>query len=266
MGVRFEDITDRIESYHPDADLDLVRRAYIFSAMEHRGQVRVSGEPYLTHPLEVAYILADLKLDVTSVAVGLLHDVLEDTLTTRPTIEKYFGVEVAGLVEGLSKISKIRFTSEAQKQAENFRKMLLAMVDDIRVILVKLADRLHNMRTLDALRPDKRLRIAKETFEIYAPLANRLGIGKIKAELEDLSLAYIDAEGYQKLVEAIEERRKVSEDFIQTKKAVLERLLAEQGIPAEISGRVKHLYSIYKKMEVQNIDVDHVYDYVAFRV
>ena len=266
MKIRFEDITDRVESYHPDADFDLLRRAYIFSAMEHRGQVRRSGEPYLTHPLEVAYILADLKLDVTSVAVGLLHDVIEDTLTTREVIEEYFGREVAGLVEGLSKISRIPFTSEAEKQAENFRKMLLAMVDDIRVILVKLADRLHNMRTLGALPADKRERIARETLEIYAPLANRLGMGAIKQELEDLALAHLDPEGHARLVTALEQKRRVSEGFIQETRGIIETRIAEQGIPAEVTGRIKHMHSIYKKMKVQNIDVDEVYDYVAFRV
>ncbi len=266
MTIRFEDITDKIESYHPDADFDLLRRAYIFSAMEHRGQVRLSGEPYLTHPLEVAYILADLKLDITSVAVGLLHDVIEDTLTTREIIETYFGKEVADLVEGLSKISKIQFTSEAEKEAENFRKMLLAMVDDIRVILVKLADRLHNMRTLGHLPSDKRVRIARETLDIYAPLANRLGMGVIKQELEDLALSHLDPDGYEKLVAALDEKRRISEDFIQETRAILEQKVAEQSIPALITGRIKHLYSIHKKMMVQNIDVSEVYDYVAFRV
>ncbi|HET6373679.1 MAG TPA: bifunctional (p)ppGpp synthetase/guanosine-3',5'-bis(diphosphate) 3'-pyrophosphohydrolase [Candidatus Polarisedimenticolia bacterium] len=264
--IRFEDITDKIEAYHPDADLDLLRRAYIFSAMEHKGQVRRSGEPYLMHPLEVANILADLKLDVTSVAVGLLHDVIEDTLTTREVIEEYFGREVADLVEGLSKISKIPFTSEAEKQAENFRKMLLAMVGDIRIILVKLADRLHNMRTLSHLIPEKRERIARETLEIYAPLANRLGMGKIKQELEDLALAHLDPEGYQRLVGVLEEKRRVSDGFIQETRDLLVTRLKEQGIPAEITGRMKHLYSIHKKMKVQKIEVDEVYDYVAFRV
>jgi GTP pyrophosphokinase len=266
VKIRFEDITDRIESYHPDADFDLLRRAYIFSAMEHRGQVRKSGEPYLTHPLEVAYILAELKLDVTSVAVGLLHDVIEDTLTTREVLEEYFGGEIAGLVEALSKISRIPFTSEAEKQAENFRKMLLAMVSDVRVILVKLADRLHNMRTLDALPQEKRERIARETIDIYAPLANRLGMGQIKQELEDLALSHLDADGYARLRSALEEKRRVSEGFIEETRRILEGRLAEQSIPAEITGRVKHLYSIHKKMRVQRISVDEVYDYVAFRV
>jgi guanosine-3',5'-bis(diphosphate) 3'-pyrophosphohydrolase len=266
VKIRFEDITDRIESYHPDADFDLLRRAYIFSAMEHRGQQRLSGEPYLTHPLEVAYILAELKLDVTSVAVGLLHDVIEDTLTTREVLEEYFGAEIAGLVEALSKISRIPFTSEAEKQAENFRKMLLAMVSDVRVILVKLADRLHNMRTLAALPQEKRARIARETIDIYAPLANRLGMGQMKQELEDLALSHLDPESYTRLRTALEQKRRISEGFIQETKGIIEQRLAEQEIPAEITGRMKHLYSIHKKMKVQRIAVDEVYDYVAFRV
>ncbi|MGH9870721.1 MAG: RelA/SpoT family protein [Candidatus Polarisedimenticolia bacterium] len=266
MKIRFEDITDRIESYHPDADFDLLRRAYIFSAMEHRGQQRLSGEPYLNHPLEVAYILADLKLDVTSVAVGLLHDVIEDTLTTREVLEEYFGEEIAALVEALSKISRIPFTSEAEKQAENFRKMLLAMVSDVRVILVKLADRLHNMRTLSALPQDKRERIARETLDIYAPLANRLGMGQIKQELEDLALSHMDAGAYTRLRSALEQKGRINEGFIEETRGIIEQRLAEQGIPAEITGRMKHLYSIHKKMRVQRISVDEVYDYVAFRV
>jgi len=266
MKVRFEDIQDKIAAYQPEADFDLLRRAYVFSAMAHRGQVRRSGEPYLTHPLEVAYILADLRLDVVCVVSGLLHDVIEDTLTTREVIEEYFGPEVSNLVEGLSKISRITFTSEEEKQAENFRKMMLAMVDDIRVILVKLADRLHNMRTLEYLTPEKKERIARETLEIYAPLANRLGMGRIKAELEDLSLRHLDEPGYDLLSRKLDEQRRVSELYISEIRSTLERKLKEAVIPAEIKGRVKHLYSIYKKMRVQHIDVDRVYDYVAFRI
>ncbi|HZE88306.1 MAG TPA: bifunctional (p)ppGpp synthetase/guanosine-3',5'-bis(diphosphate) 3'-pyrophosphohydrolase [Verrucomicrobiae bacterium] len=266
MKVRFEDIQEKIAAYHPEADFDLLRRAYVFSAMAHRGQVRRSGEPYLTHPLEVAYILADLKLDVVSVVGGLLHDVIEDTLATREVIEEYFGAEVASLVEALSKISRITFTSEEEKQAENFRKMMLAMFDDIRVILVKLADRLHNMRTLEFLPAEKQERIARETIEIYAPLANRLGMGRIKAELEDLSLQHLDAPGFEMLSRKLDEQRRVSEEYISEIRRTIEVKLREAGVPAEIKGRVKHLYSIYKKMRVQHIDVDRVYDYVAFRI
>ncbi len=266
MKVRFEDIQDKVASYHPEADLDLLRRAYIFTAMAHKDQVRSSGEPYLTHPLHVAYILAELRLDVTSVVSGLLHDVLEDTLTTRESLESYFGAEVAHVVEGLSKISRIHFTSEEEQQAENFRKMLLAMVDDIRVLLVKLADRLHNMRTLEHLSAPKQERIAKETLEIYAPLANRLGMGKIKAELEDLSLKYLEPSSYEIICRRLEEQTRLKEDYITEIQRTLEEKLRESGITAEITGRVKHLYSIFRKMQAQGIDVDRVYDYVAFRI
>ena len=266
MKVRFEDIQDKVASYHPEADLGLLRRAYVFSAMAHKGQVRSSGEPYLTHPIQVAYILAELRLDLTSVVAGLLHDVLEDTLTTRESLEKYFGPEVAHVVEGLSKLSKITFTSEEEKQAENFRKMLLAMVDDVRVLLVKLADRLHNMRTLEHLTQAKQARIARETLEIYAPLANRLGMGKIKAELEDLSLMYLEPESFSLISTRLDEQARLKDDYISEIRQTLEKKLEESGIPAEITGRVKHIYSIYRKMQVQGIDVDRVYDYVAFRI
>lgn len=264
--IRFEDIQEKVQAYLPDADQDLLRRAYVFSAMEHRGQVRSSGEPYLVHPLEVANILTDLRLDLTCVVAGLLHDVIEDTLTTREVLEEYFGKDIAHLVEGLSKISRIAFTSREEAQAENFRKMMLAMVDDIRVILVKLADRLHNMRTLEHLSPRQQERIALETMEIYAPIANRLGMGKIKTELEDLSIRYLDPAGFASLVSALEERRKISEGFITQTRQTLESVLKDQGITCEITGRVKHLYSIYKKLRVQGIDVSQVYDYVAFRI
>jgi GTP pyrophosphokinase len=264
--IRFEDIQEQVLSYMPDADMELLRRAYVFSAMEHRGQVRSSGEPYLTHPLEVAQILAELRLDLTCVIAGLLHDVIEDTLTTREVLEEYFGKDIAHLVEGLSKISRIAFTSREEAQAENFRKMMLAMVDDIRVILVKLADRLHNMRTLEHLSQRQQQRISRETMEIYAPIANRLGMGKIKSELEDIALKYLDPEGYASLVSALEERRKLSDTFINEIRTTLETKLREQGISCEITGRVKHLYSIYKKLRVQGIDVGQVYDYLAFRI
>jgi len=264
--IRIQDILEKVETNHPDANLDVLRRAYVFSAMEHRGQLRDSGEPYLVHPLEVANILADMRLDVASVATGLLHDVVEDTLTTIDVIDNYFGSEIAHIVEGVTKISKIEFSSEAEKQAANFRKMVLAMVDDMRVILVKLADRLHNMRTLHHLGAERQLRIARETQEIYAPIANRLGMGKIKAELEDLSLRYVDPIGYNNLLRKLDSRRAVSETFIREIRETLETKLGEQGIEAEISGRIKSVYSIYRKMQVQKIDVDEVYDYVAFRI
>jgi len=266
MVRRFEEILEKVEQYDPGADFDLLRRAYVFSAREHRDQVRRSGEPYLIHPLEVAYVLADLRLDAASVVAGLLHDVVEDTLTGIDTVREYFGEDVAHIVEGVTKISKIQFASQQQAEAESFRKMILAMVDDIRVILVKLADRLHNMRTLEYLDPPKRERIARETFEIYAPLANRLGIGRLKSELEDLAFKYLDPDAHRILAEALESRRKVSDAFIAEVRDKLERALAEAGIQAEIKGRIKSTYSIYRKMRVQKIDVDQVYDYVAFRL
>ena len=212
--IRFEDIQERVETYMKGADLDLLRKAYVFSAKEHKGQTRSSGEPYLTHPLSVAFILADLKLDLTCIVAGLLHDVLEDTLTTREAVEEHFGKDIAHVVEGLTKISRITFNSKEQQQAESFRKMMLAMVDDIRVVLVKLADRLHNMRTLEHLSPRQQERIARETLEIYAPIANRLGMAKIKNELEDLALKFLDPAGHQGLTQAMEEKRKVADEFI----------------------------------------------------
>jgi GTP diphosphokinase / guanosine-3',5'-bis(diphosphate) 3'-diphosphatase len=266
MVRRFEDILDKVEEYNPGADVDLLRKAYVFSAREHRTQVRQSGEPYLIHPLEVAYILAEQRLDTSSVVAGLLHDVVEDTLTTIENVEAAFGEDVAHIVAGVTKISKLRFATQEQAEAENLRKMILAMVDDIRVILVKLADRLHNMRTLEPLPPLKRERIAKETFEIYAPLANRLGMGRIKAELEDLSFRYLEAEAFAALAHELEARRKLSDAFIQEIRGQLAASLTEAGIQAEITGRVKNLWSIYRKIRVQKIGVDQVYDYVAFRV
>jgi len=264
--IRFEDIVERVERYHPEADFDLLKRAYVFSAMEHRNQLRKSGEPYLVHPLEVAGILADLRLDLTTVAVGLLHDVLEDTLTTREVLLEYFGAEVTSLVEGVSKISKLEFRSREEREAENFRKMMLAVVDDLRVIFVKLADRLHNMRTLEHLDDERRERIARETMEIYAPIANRLGLGAIKGELEDLSFRFLDPPGYQNLARRLLERQAQSDELIRTVGERIATSLGEAGIPVEIMGRVKRLHSIARKMRKQGIDVDQVYDYVAFRL
>jgi GTP pyrophosphokinase len=266
MVRRFEDILEKVEQYNPAADVDLLRRAYVFSAREHRNQVRRSGEPYLVHPLEVAYILAGLQLDTASVVAGLLHDVVEDTLTTIEAVEGVFGADVAHIVEGVTKISKLKFASPKVAEAENLRKMILAMVDDMRVILVKLADRLHNMRTLEHLEASKRERISRETFEIYAPLANRLGIGKIKTELEDLSFRHMEADTYETLKRAVEARRKVSEEFIEEIRTRLGTALSEQGIQTEITGRLKSTYSIYRKMRAQKIGIDEVYDYVAFRI
>src|ERR671911_1414715 len=208
--IRFEDLLDKVRGYSPDADLELLRKAYVFSALEHKGQIRHSGEPYLVHPLEVADILADMKLDAVCIAAGLLHDVVEDTLVTPEKIREKFGEDVAHIVEGVTKIGAIPFSSTEERQAENFRKMLLAMVDDIRVILVKLADRLHNMRTLQHMPDDRRMRTAQETLDIYAPIAHRLGMSKIKNELEELSFKYLDPVGYHAPTAKVESKRKAA--------------------------------------------------------
>ena len=246
--IRLRDITDRVLVYHPDPEISLIEKAYVFSAQVHKGQLRLSGEPYLTHPMEVAALLADLKLDVLSVATGLLHDTVEDTHTTLETIEEFFGQEVASLVDGLTKISKISFHASEEKQAENFRKMILAMAKDIRVILIKLADRLHNMRTLNFLPPEKTVELAQETLDIYAPLANRLGIFWMKDELEDLSLLYLHPEIYHSLKENIASREKETEKYVQEVIEIIKNKLKEFDVKAEVQGRTKHLYSIYRKM------------------
>jgi GTP diphosphokinase / guanosine-3',5'-bis(diphosphate) 3'-diphosphatase len=265
--IRFEDLLERVREYNPDADLELLRRAYVFSALEHRGQVRHSGEPYLVHPLEVASILADMKMDVVTIAAGLLHDVVEDTLTTTERLEETFGGEVAHVVEGVTKISAITFSSSEERQAENFRKMLLAMVDDIRVILVKLADRLHNMRTLSFLPEDRRNRIAQETLDIYAPIANRLGMAKVKNELEELAFRSLEPDAYEMLKIRVEKRRKASEGVVEELKRTVVAKLGDAQVPVvEIDGRSKRLYSIHQKLRRQKIDLDRVYDFVALRI
>ncbi len=265
--IRFEDLLEKVRAYNPDADLELLRRAYVFSAFEHKGQVRHSGEPYMVHPLEVADFLADLKLDVVAIASGLLHDVVEDTLTTIERIEELFGPEVAHVVEGVTKISTIPFSSSEERQAENFRKMLLAMVDDIRVILVKLADRLHNMRTLHHLPEERRVKIAQETLDIYAPIANRLGMSKVKNELEDLCFRYLEPKAYNSLRSRVESRRRGAEGQIDELKTTLTAKLTEAQVPyVEIDGRIKRLYSIWQKLKKQKIELDQVYDFVALRI
>src|SRR6516164_8293252 len=264
--IRLEEILDKVEKYHPGDNLDLIRRAYIFSAKEHKGQLRASGEPYLTHPLEVANLLAEMKMDAVTVSVGLLHDVVEDTLTTLDKIEELFGPEVAHIVDGVTKISQIPFTSKEEKQAENFRKMLLAMTDDIRVIMVKFADRLHNMRTLAYLTSDRREAIARETMDIYAPLANRLGMGKIRGELEDLAFSYLDPRAYQELKDVVEKNRRKHEAFLAEVTKIVEEKMREHGIPCLTESRIKRLYSIYLKLKKQRITIDQVYDLLALRI
>ena len=265
--IRFEDVERKLERYHPDANLDLLRRAYIFSAMMHKDQKRASGEPYLIHPLSVAGMLADMKMDVETVTTGLLHDVVEDTLTPLEEIREKFGETVAHLVDGVTKISNLGEISKEDAQAENLRKMVLAMVDDIRVVLVKLADRLHNMQTLQFLKPEKRKRIAQETLDVYAPIAHRLGMSKIRAELEDLSFQYLDAESYRHLKESIEKQRASTEAFLEEVKTRIAERLTENGVPfLRIDGRIKRLYSIYLKLKKQNIPLDKVYDLAAVRI
>jgi GTP pyrophosphokinase len=265
--IRFEDLLEKVRGYSPDADLELLRRAYVFSALEHKGQVRHSGEPYLVHPLEVADILADMKLDVVCVAAGLLHDVVEDTLTTIERIRETFGNDVAHIVEGVTKISAISFASSEERQVENFRKMLLAMVDDIRVILVKLADRLHNMRTLQHMPDDRRVRTAQETLDIYAPIANRLGMAKVKNELEELSFQYLEPTSYQSLRSKVEDKRRRTEGVIESLLVEVKKKLQDAQIPViRIDGRIKRLYSIWLKLKRQKIDLDQVYDFVALRI
>ena len=264
--IRFEDILDKVETYKPDFDEELLQKAYIFSAREHRGQVRDSGEPYLVHPLNVAHILAELHLDETSIAVGLLHDVLEDTLTTKEKLQETFGDDVAELVDGVTKISRYAYVSKEEQQAETFRKMLLAMVGDLRVVLVKLADRLHNMRTLQFLPDVKQVAIAKETMEIYAPIANRLGMGRVKNELEDLAFRYLHPREFEELQASVKEKLSVSGDLVDRVKSTLQSKLRDNEISGEVNGRVKSMYSIWTKLRRQEIDIGQVYDYIGFRI
>jgi GTP diphosphokinase / guanosine-3',5'-bis(diphosphate) 3'-diphosphatase len=265
--IRFEDLVEKVRGINPDADIDLLRRAYVFSAYEHKGQVRHSGEPYLVHPLEVADQLADMKLDVVAIAAGLLHDIVEDTQTPIERIRELFGADVAHVVEGVTKLGAIPFSSSEERQAENFRKMLLAMVDDIRVILVKLADRLHNMRTLHHLPEERRIKIAQETRDIYAPIANRLGMSKIKNELEELAFKFLEPAAYEALRIQVERRRRATEGMIEDLKKTVSAKLAEAQIPViEIDGRIKRLFSIHQKLKRQKIELDQVYDLVALRI
>jgi GTP pyrophosphokinase len=266
MKVRIEDIQETVQRHHPDADPEILRKAYIFSAVEHKGQLRASGEPYLIHPLGVAAILAEMRMDPICVVVGLLHDVLEDTLTTPERVREYFGSDVLHIVEGVTKISQIPYATSEERQAETYRKMLLAMVDDIRVILVKLADRLHNMRTLEYLPEERRQRISRETLDIYAPIAGRLGMAKVKNELEDLSFQHLDPAGYKALAARVEERRQASSDFIDKIKATVAEKLRSAGIEAQVEGRIKRLHSIAQKLKRQRIELEQVYDFVALRV
>jgi GTP pyrophosphokinase len=265
--IRFEDLAEKVRAANPEADTELLRRAYVFSAYEHKGQTRRSGEPYLVHPLEVADILADLRLDAVAVSAGLLHDIVEDTPNSIEKVRELFGEQVAHVVEGVTKLSALQFPSSEERQAESFRKMLLAMVDDIRVIMVKLADRLHNMRTLHFLPEDRRARIAEETRNIYAPIAHRLGMSKIKNELEELAFRHLEPAAYQALRAAVEAKRKASEGVIEELRASLQARLTDAQIPVvSIEGRLKRLWSIHQKLERQRVPLDQVYDFIALRV
>jgi GTP pyrophosphokinase len=264
--LRFNDIADRVLDYSPNADLELMQKAYVFSAKVHEGQERLSGEPYLVHPLEVAGILGDLRMDDVTIASALLHDTLEDTLTTREEIERIFGEKVAFIVDGLTKIARIEFTSARERQAENFRKMLIAMSTDIRILLIKLADRLHNMRTLEHLEEESAQRIAQETMEIYVPLAHRLGIRWMMQELEEYSFRALHPQAVEEisrqLVGSRDERARYVEEMIESISSTLEA----GGLRAEVKGRLKEIASIHRKMRAQGLDVDQIYDVLAFRV
>jgi GTP pyrophosphokinase len=259
-------ICDTITSYYPDANLELVKKAYHFSESAHSGQLRSSGEPYMIHPTEVAQSLADLKLDISTIVAGLLHDTVEDTHATLEQIDKEFGKDITELVDGVTKLSQMTFKTSEEKQAENFRKMILAMAKDIRVILVKLADRLNNMRTLEHLAPLKQQTISQETLDIYAPIANRLGIGWIKAELEDLCFRYLHPDGYYKLAKSVAKKKTDREKYIDEVSERIAEELKEYDVVAQVNGRAKHFYSIYKKMERRDADFDQIYDIIAFRI
>jgi len=266
--IRIEDILNRVELYRPDLDEDLLRHAYVFAANRHQGQVRRSGEAYLIHPLTVAWMLAEMELDEVAIAAGLLHDLLEDTDTTAEELELEFGPDVTRLVEALTKLSDFEssFTSREATEAENFRRLLLASMDDVRVILVKLADRLHNMRTLSFLRPDRQVAIARETLDIYAPIANRLGIGSIKMEMEDLCFRYLHPKEWGRLEHEIKDRADAAERWFAEIRGIIEGLLLANGIKGTVHGRVKHMYSVYQKLRRQEVDMANVFDFLAFRV
>jgi len=264
--IRLNDITSQILSYHPKANIELVEKAYVYSAKVHQGQIRLSGEPYLSHTLEAAYILAQMKMDVVCIVAGLLHDTIEDTNIELDDIQRLFGEETANIVDGVTKISKMQFTSHKHRQAENIRKMILAMSSDIRVILVKFADRLHNMRTLGFQPPEKQRLIASETLDIYSPLAGRMGINWIKSSLEDLCLYYLEPEIYKTIKSEVAQRKSERDRFLKEIQQLLLDKLSEFNINATIKSRDKHFYSIYKKMLDQNLTVNQVYDIMAFRV
>jgi len=263
---RINEIIDAVREYHPGADVGAIQKAYVFSAKVHKGQVRRSGEPYLSHPLAVAALLAEMHTDVASICAALLHDAVEDTNTTVEDVAALLGPEVALLVDGVTKITQISATTKTAQQAENMRKMILAMANDIRVLLIKLGDRLHNMRTLGYMPPAKQRSIAQETRDIYAPMAHRLGIRRWQAELEDWTLYFLEPNIYQRIKDGVATRQSERERFIAEVKQVLQEQMAEQGITCSVDGRPKHFYSIYRKMQRRGVDIDQLYDLIAFRV
>ena len=266
IDQRFEALLQHVQANRPSEDVALIRKAWQFCVKHHEGQMRASGEPYIIHPLEVAEVLAEMKMDATAIAAGLLHDSVEDTPATNEEIGEEFGDQVAHIVEGVTKIDKIQFANREDRQAENVRKMLLAMVSDVRVVLIKLADRLHNMRTLEHLKPDRQEAIARETQDIYAPLAHRLGMGKVRGELEDLAFRYTDPVSYEQVSAAVEARRVEGEQFLRGVEDTLVEQLRENNIEARVEWRIKRLYSIYQKIERSKVSFDQVYDLLAVRV
>lgn len=264
--IRINDIIDEVLRHHPEADIALIQRAYVFSAQSHEGQVRLNGEPYLSHPLEVAYLLAQMGLDAVSVVCGLLHDTVEDTHATLDDLDELFGEEVADIINGVTKLSQISFDKKIDQQAEYIRKMMLAMAHDIRVILVKLADRVHNMRTLGFMKPESQKRIAQETLDIFAPLAGRLGMGHVKVELEDLAFFYLEPEIYHRIQDGLSRKRGEREQYIKEITELINIKLAEHHLVGEVKGRPKHFYGIYRKMQAQQISLEQVYDLIAFRI
>ncbi|MDR3752672.1 MAG: bifunctional (p)ppGpp synthetase/guanosine-3',5'-bis(diphosphate) 3'-pyrophosphohydrolase [Terracidiphilus sp.] len=266
IGERFEALLRQVHANRPHEDISLIRKAWEFCVSHHEGQLRASGEPYIVHPLEVAEVLAEMKLDATAIAAALLHDAVEDTPATSEEIGERFGDQVAHIVEGVTKIDKIQFANREDRQAENVRKMLLAMVSDVRVVLIKLADRLNNMRTLEHLKPDRQEAIARETLDIYAPLAHRLGMGKVRGELEDLAFRYTDPVSYEQVSAAVEARRIEGEQFLRGVEDTLVEQLRENGVQARVEWRIKRLYSIFQKIERTKVSFEQVYDLLAVRV
>src|SRR3990167_124347 len=264
--LKLKDVLQKVEAYNDHANLDLIKKAYVFSAKAHEGQTRQSGHPYVIHPLEVANILADMKMDVATLVAAILHDTLEDTPATKEQIQTLFGADVAELVDGVTKLSKLHFNTREEQAAENFRKMILAMSKDIRVILIKLADRLNNLRTLQFMPEEKQMRIAQETLDIYAPLSSRLGIQWMKAQLEDLSLRFVKPQFHQQIEKKIARLKKKKEHYMERVEKVVREHFGDSIRTFKIMGRMKHIYGIYRKMERQNINFEQVHDLLAFRI